>query len=64
MFWSIITELIMDSTRTFDMGMFICHTRNLRNDIEPNTYGLFDKHSRKWAHSGQFSFFVDKCPVT
>ena len=60
---SIITERIMDNEKTFDMGMFICHTQNLY-DIMPNTQGLFDKHSRKWAYSGQSSFFVDKCPVT
>ena len=61
---SIITEQIMDSIKTFDKGMFICYTQNLRGDILPNTYGLFDKHSRKWAYSGQSSFFVDKRPVT
>ena len=61
---SIITERIMDSSKTFDMGMFICHTQNLYGDILPNTQSLFDKHSRKWAYSGQSSFFVDKRPVT
>ena len=61
---SIITERIMDNEKTFDMGMFICHTQNLYDDILPNTQSLFDKHSRKWAYSGQSSFFVDKCPVT
>ena len=60
---SIITERIMDSEKTFYMGMFICHTQNQNDDIMPNTQGLSDKHSRKWAYSGQSSFFVDKHPV-
>ena len=63
MLMSIIAERIMDSSKTFDMGMFICHTQNLYDDILPNTQSLFDKHSRKWAYSGQSSFFVDKHPV-
>ena len=59
-----ISVRIMNSLKTFDMGMFICHTQNLYDDILPNTQSLFDKHSRKWAYSGQSSFFVDKRPVT
>ncbi len=61
---SVIIKRLMDSKKTFDKGMFICHTQNLNDDILPNTQNLFDKHSRKWAYSGQSSFFVDKRPVT
>ena len=56
---SFITEKIMCIAEAFDMGMLIWYAKK-PSDNNSNMYDLPVSQRRKWAYSGQSSFFLNK----